>query len=145
MKEIRPYEKILIQVGILLVFSLLAFMSLVPTLVTYVLVVKLDFSNFMFYSGFILGLFYNFLEFGDFLYRRKPRPKSKVNYFWSILPSSFLLTAFSWYFIIMGNKMLAENKEEAEFFQAVMIAFTVFFLIVKVGKEIKNLYKAYHS
>ena len=145
MKTIKPYEKWLIQISVLLVFFGLAILSLLPTLVSYFLLVKLDFTNLMFYSGVVLGLFYNLLEFGLFCYHRKPRTKTRIHYLWSILPSSFLLAAFSWYFIIMGNKMLAENKEDAEFFQAVTIAFTVFFLIVKIGKEFKNLYQAYQK
>lgn len=139
MKEIKSYEKIMIQVLVLILFFGLAVLSLLPTLVSYFLLVKFDFTTLMFYSGVFMGLIYNLLEFIGFLYQGKSRPNGKLNYTISILPSSFLLAAFSWYFVIMANKILAESKEDSEFFQAVMIAFTVFFLTVKIGKEIKNL------
>ena len=145
MQDLKRGKRLFIQFLVLAFFFLMAVLSFLPTLFSYLLLIKLEFSTLMFYSGLIMGLFYNVLEFGNFLYQRKKKQTRSWAYFWQILPASFLLTGFSWYFIIMANKMLAENKEDAEFFQAVMIAFTVFFLIVKVGKEIKNLYAAYQG
>lgn len=143
MKEINHFQRILIQTLVLIVFFGLSILSFLPSLFGYALLEKIEFSNLMFYTGVGMGSFYDLLVFADSFYHRKARPKTWVNYLWSILPSSFLLSSFSWYFVLMANKMLSEDKVDAEFFQASMMAFTVFFLLVKIAKEIQNLQAKY--
>ena len=138
-------SKLMIQIGILVFFFLLGFIALIPALFSFVNLKKADYMAMMFDSGFYLGLAYNLFEFGNFLYHKKERAKTKMNYFWSILPPSYLLVSFTWYLMVLSMKFVPDSKMTGEFFTQTVTAFTVFFLMVKIGKEVKNLYIAYHK
>ena len=143
MKEITKVQKIVIQVAVMVIFLSLCILSFFPTIFGFALLKKVEFANMMFYAGVGMGSIYDFFFFGDSIYRRKPRPNGRINYLWSILPSSYLLSCFTWYFLLLSSKMLAEDKADAEFFQGSMMAFTIFFLLVKIAKEIKILIDKY--
>ena len=56
-----------------------------------------------------------------------------------MLPNIFVLNGFLWYFYVFVGKVLSNNKEDSNYFQAVMIAFSVFFLLINIGREIKTI------
>ena len=142
-KEVSKRQKMLIQFGVVAILFILGLLALVPAVFSFVSLSKAQYMEFMFDSGFYLGLTYNFFEFGNFLYHRKERAKTGMNYFWSILPSSYLLVAFTWYLMVLALKFMPDSKMTGEFFTQTVTAFTVFFLMVKIGKEVKNLYLTY--
>ena len=144
-REVSRRSKLVIQIGAIIFFFTLGLLALVPATFSFTLLKKMDYSAMMFDSGFYLGMTYNMFEFGNFLYHKKERAKTRMNYFWSILPSSYLLVAFTWYLMVLSMKLLPDSKMTGEFFAQTVTAFTVFFLMVKIGKEVKNLYNHYHK
>ena len=40
---------------------------------------------------------------------------------------------------VFVGKVLSQSKEDSNYFQAVMIAFSVFFLLINIGREIKTI------
>lgn len=55
------------------------------------------------------------------------------------LPNIFVLNGFVWYFYVFVGKVLSQSREYSNYFQAVMIAFSVFFLLINIGREIKTI------
>lgn len=57
----------------------------------------------------------------------------------AVFPNIFVLNGFLWYFYVFVGKVLAQSRENSNYFQAVMIAFSVFFLLINIGREIKTI------
>ena len=102
-----------------------------------------DFTHSMFFLGILLGLVYNTLEFLAYLTTKIKNLSDSWNYALRILPSYFVLNGFIWYFYNFVNKILSESKEDASYFQAVILAFSTFFLLVKIGREIKAIHRQF--
>ena len=102
-----------------------------------------DFTHSMFFLGILLGLVYNTLEFLVYLTTKIKNLSNSCNYALRILPSYFVLNGFIWYFYNFVNKILSESKEDASYFQAVILAFSTFFLLVKIGREIKAIHRQF--
>lgn len=132
-KRLKVIINMLIFIACFSVFFFL-FSSLVDYLDRYS---PLDFSHSMFLLGAIVGIFYNFLEIVAFL-TTKFTFSEKVSYILRNLPSYFLLNGFLWYLYTFLNKLLSYSKDDNTYFQTLMIAFSIFFLFVKIGKEIKK-------
>ena len=98
---------------------------------------ELDFTHNMFIFGVILGGIYLLLEIVAALYRAQFAHKAQ-NWL-AVLPNIFVLNGFLWYFYVFVGKVLSNNKEDSNYFQAVMIAFSVFFLLINIGREIKTI------
>lgn len=94
---------------------------------------ELDFTHSMFIFGTILGVVYLLLEIAAALWR-----KPAANWL-AALPNIFVLNGFLWYFYVFVGKVLSQSKEDSNYFQAVMIAFSVFFLLINIGREIKTI------
>lgn len=127
----------------LMVFTILFIISLT----TYLPVIDffdewlyLDFSHLMFLFGITLGLFYYVLCLLKYFFANKCK-SGVVNFIIASLPSIYLLNCFVWYFYLFFNKLFSETKNDAAYYQTVMIAFSIYFLTVKIGKEFGQLNK----
>lgn len=102
----------------------------------------IDLNHSMFYWGVIFGLVYNLLELIAW-WAEKQAVSDLLQYAFVRPPNYFVLSAFFWYFYTMFNKVVSSNKEDIAYFQAILLAFSVFFLLVRIGREIKTIRKAY--
>lgn len=96
-----------------------------------------DFTHTMFAFGFLLGCIYVILETSAGLFGSE----SGFSYYLKILPSLFVLNGFIWYCYMLVSKVLSESKDDVTYFQAVILAFSVFFLMVKITREVKSIIK----
>ena len=59
----------------------------------------------------------------------------------AVFPNIFVLNGFLWYFYVFVGKVLAKSKEDSNYSQAVMIAFSVFFLLINIENPRQQLAK----
>ncbi|QIG37272.1 hypothetical protein IBB3154_1809 [Ligilactobacillus salivarius] len=43
------------------------------------------------------------------------------------------------------NKLIPETKADAQYYQTLMIGFSIYFLTVKIGKEVGSLFNLYNK
>lgn len=43
------------------------------------------------------------------------------------------------------NKLIPETKADAQYYQTLMIVFSIYFLTVKIGKEVGSLFNLYNK
>lgn len=43
------------------------------------------------------------------------------------------------------NKLISETKADAQYYQTLMIVFSIYFLTVKIGKEVGSLFNLYNK
>jgi hypothetical protein len=43
------------------------------------------------------------------------------------------------------NKLISETKADAQYYQTLMINFSIYFLTVKIGKEVGSLFNLYNK
>jgi len=43
------------------------------------------------------------------------------------------------------NKLISETKADAQYYQTLMIGFLIYFLTVKIGKEVGSLFNLYNK
>ena len=43
------------------------------------------------------------------------------------------------------NKLISETKADAQYYQILMIVFSIYFLTVKIGKEVGSLFNLYNK
>lgn len=126
--------------GHLLIFVTLftlAILTFEPLIASIDELIAWGFTHTMFAFGLLLGCIYLVLEISAGLCPSE----SGFSYYLKILPSLFVLNGFIWYCYILVSKVLSESKDDVTYFQAVILAFSVFFLMVKITREIKNIIK----
>ena len=84
------------------------------------------------------------MHFKYFLAEKKKVP-SVISYILVIFPSTFLLNCFIWYLYMFFNKLISETKADAQYYQTLMIGFSIYFLTVKIGKEVGSLFNLYNK
>ena len=130
-------KKLAIHIVIFLIFFLLAMFTFMP-IITYIDdLIEWDFTHTMFAFGILLGLIYIALEILAYLFKNN----ETLAYYFKITPSIFVLSGFLWYFYTFTNKIISETKEDVQYFQAVVLAFSIFFLLVKITREVKTIRK----
>lgn len=136
--------KLSLHLGLLLGLLLVSATCYLPLITLLDRFLLLDFSHLMFIFGLVLGLIYYVLCFLRYRIATKPVTTPR-RYLIHIAPSTFVLNCFLWYFGLFFNKLFSESKDDAQYYQMVMIAFLIYFLTVKIGKEVASLIAYYHS
>lgn len=138
-------SKALIQIGLLITLLISSTFTYLPVITLLDNLFYLDFHHLMFLAGLTLGLVYSLLSLAAYLLRTRVKLGAKTHYFLSILPSSFVLNCFLWYFFLFFNRVFSETKDDSQYYQTLIIAFSIYFLTVKIGKEIVTLWKIYQK
>lgn len=97
----------------------------------------------MFLLGLLLGVIWSGLSLLKFFVSPHLAEGTRGRYMVRIAPSTFLLNCFMWYFYMFFHRIFSETKADEQYFQTLMIAFSIYFLTVKIGKEIGSLYTAW--
>lgn len=103
---------------------------------------KLDFTQAMLSLGLLLGVIYYLVE-GMAYAASKLKKWPTLRYTLTVLPYHFVLTGYLWNFGLFVTKVLSENKQDTEYYQALILSFSTFFLLVRIGREVKTLRKVY--
>lgn len=132
------FKKIIIQAIIIYLFMLIinSLLSYIDTQSNY------DMEELMILFALFLGLIYHIFGIGAYFIQKN---YSKFNYLCKIAQPSFLVSCFSWYFYLYVSKIFSITKDDSQYFQSLMIAFSLFFLTVKIGKEVVTLLKAFNE
>lgn len=141
MNDLSSGFKLCIQLFVFIVLFTISILSYIPTIEYIDNLFKLEFSETMFLFGFFLGLLYWL-----FLYLRFISTKSKntlFRYITAIMPSTFMINVFIWYFYTFFNKLFSEYKEDINYYQTVIISFSICFIMTKISKEYRELYSIY--
>lgn len=144
-KPLSKKSKALIQIGLTVTLFVSSTFTYIPVLNLLDSLFYLDFNHLMFLAGLTLGLCYYALSLGAYFLRKKAELGPGITYFLTILPNSFVLNCFLWYFILFFNRVFSESKDDSQYFQTLIIAFSIYFLTVKISKEVVNLWKFYQK
>lgn len=143
-KPLTKAQKTLTAIAIFVVLSAISLTALVPLIDFLDYWLYLDYAQLMFLSGIALGLVYYVLSIVKHYTADKIR-NGYLKFVVSSLPSLYLLNCFVWYFYLFFNKQFSETKDDASYYQTVMIAFSIYFLTVKISKEFGQVHKLIHE
>ena len=144
-KKLSNRVKISIQIGLILGLVTISIWGYLPIIDFFDEWLYLNFSHLMFIFGIFLGICYYILCLLKYFLAKKDKIAPLLSYLLEILPATFLLNCFIWYFYMFFNKLISETKADANYYQTLMIAFSIYFLTVKIGKEVGNLFNSYNK
>lgn len=137
--------KLIIQVGLIFGLVTISIWGYLPIIDFFDELLYLDFSHLMFIFGIFLGICYYVLCILKYFLAEKKKVPSVISYILAIFPSTFLLNCFIWYLYMFFNKLISETKADAQYYQTLMIGFSIYFLTVKIGKEVGSLFNIYNK